>query len=86
VTADPLSKSAKIEKARGLGKRILLESVLVAMTGEIATGEDSNRPPRPNENLTSRGWPAGWYADPWGQPCFRFWDGASWTERLAVDQ
>lgn len=28
----------------------------------------------------SQGPPAGWYADPSGQPAQRWWDGAQWTE------
>lgn len=27
--------------------------------------------------------PAGWYSDPHGQPCKRWWDGASWTSHTS---
>jgi hypothetical protein len=31
--------------------------------------------------VTSAVTPAGWYADPSGAPCWRYWDGAAWTDR-----
>ena len=27
--------------------------------------------------------PPGWYADPYGQPCNRWWDGQAWTDTTA---
>nr|WP_085948930.1 DUF2510 domain-containing protein [Parafrankia sp. EUN1f] len=35
-------------------------------------------PPPPPSNV-----PAGWYRDPNGQPCSRWWDGHHWTEHTA---
>lgn len=93
VTADPLSKSAKLEKARALGKRILLESVYVAMVNEMHGGDRGEHMPNdgvapaaaPASLVASRpSSPAGWYADPWGQPCFRYWDGRGWTRHMTA--
>ena len=31
--------------------------------------------------MSSAATPAGWYPDPAGAPCWRYWDGTAWTER-----
>jgi hypothetical protein len=31
--------------------------------------------------MSSAATPAGWFPDPSGAPCWRYWDGAAWTER-----
>lgn len=90
VTADPLPKSAKIEKARALGKRIIVESVFVAMVKELVDGpeqemKDVSVPQAPAAQVAAPPqWRAGWYADPTGQPCFRFWDGTAWTHHVVA--
>jgi DNA polymerase-3 subunit epsilon len=89
VSGDPLSKSAKLEKARTLGKRILLESLFVAMTTEKVEPGGAARSPPTGETAPEpldRSAPAGWYADPAGQPCFRYWDGVQWTGHVSSPQ
>lgn len=89
VTADPLSKSAKIEKARALGKRIIVESVFVAMVkpGVPRRCEEqcSAKASEPLVTLpTEVERRPGWYADPGGEPAFRYWDGTRWTQHVAA--
>lgn len=35
------------------------------------------------QQLAPAGPPAGWYADPNGQPVHRWWDGQRWTEHVS---
>ena len=93
VTADPQSKSAKLEKARALGTRILLEPLFVSIVNEM-TGVGAKLGAQPPVNQQSSpastaapppaptSWPPGWYADPSGHPWFRYWNGAQWTQHL----
>lgn len=88
VTARPTSKSAKLEKARALGIRIVVESLFIA-TLRSAPGGSRCDDPTPESSAShpvtgaTTTWSAGWYADPAGLPAFRYWDGQRWTAHLA---
>lgn len=88
VTAQPTSKSAKLEKARALGIRIVVESLFIAMLrrghhDDVGAEPAPGNTPSPPAPVTASSWPPGWYADPSGLPAFRYWDGRSWTAHLA---
>lgn len=86
VTADPLSQSAKLEKARSLGVRILIETVFLGMMHPTAKAARSGTAPPMSAQLATgtatTSWAPGWYADPSGAPAFRYWDGRAWTAHV----
>ena len=91
VTAGPLSQSGKLEKARSLGIRILIETVFLGMMHPVRK-EGPAIPASPPgavavaaqmaPGATAASWAAGWYADPSGAPAFRYWDGRAWTAHV----
>lgn len=68
--------SAAVASSKGLSAgAYFVVGLLLGVIGIIIAAVASRAAPAPQ--------PPGWYADPWGQALYRYYDGAQWTYHMS---